>query len=138
MEDNNYTTEIQELFLRFIVSDPELFVRVNTIVEPYMFDKKFQKAITFLQEHTTEYNAIPTIDQIEATTGLLLERVNGISELGDHVIDGLTSEWSECIQEDTDSQSGKSLVLHLLGNSRQKLGSLSTSINAWISLSAQS
>jgi replicative DNA helicase len=80
MEDNNYTTEIQELFLRFIVSDPELFVRVNTIVEPYMFDKKFQKAITFLQEHTTEYNAIPTIDQIEATTGLLLERVDGISD----------------------------------------------------------
>lgn len=80
MEDNNYTTEIQELFLRFIVSDPELFVRVNTIVEPYMFDKKFQKTITFLQEHTTEYNAIPTIDQIEATTGLLLERVDGISD----------------------------------------------------------
>jgi replicative DNA helicase len=53
---------------------------VNTIVEPYMFDKKFQKAITFLQEHTTEYNAIPTIDQIEATTGLLLERVDGISD----------------------------------------------------------
>jgi len=80
MEDNNYTPEIQELFLRFIVSDPELFVRVNTIVRPYMFDKKFQKAITFLQEHTTEYNAIPTIDQIEATTGLLLERVEGISD----------------------------------------------------------
>ena len=80
MEDNNYTPEIQELFLRFIVSDPELFVRVNTIVRPYMFDKKFQKAITFVQEHTTEYNAIPTIDQIEATTGLLLERVEGISD----------------------------------------------------------
>jgi len=80
MEDNNYTPEIQELFLRFIVSDPELFVRVNTIVAPYMFDKKFQKTVTFLQEHTTEYNAIPTIDQIEATTGLFLERVEGIGD----------------------------------------------------------
>jgi replicative DNA helicase len=80
MEDNNYSPEIQELFLRFIVSDPELFVRVNTIVEPYMFDKKFQKTVTFLQEHTTEYNSIPTIDQIEATTGLFLERVEGIGD----------------------------------------------------------
>ena len=80
MEDNNYTPELQELFLRFIVSDPELFVRVNTIVAPYMFDKKFQKTVTFLQEHTTEYNSIPTIDQIEATTGLFLERVEGIGD----------------------------------------------------------
>jgi replicative DNA helicase len=80
MEDNNYSPEIQELFLRFIVSDPELFVRVNTIVAPYMFDKKFQKTVTFLQEHTTEYNSIPTIDQIEATTGLFLERVEGIGD----------------------------------------------------------
>jgi len=80
MEDSNYSPEIQELFLRFIVSDPELFVRVNTIVAPYMFDKKFQKTVTFLQEHTTEYNSIPTIDQIEATTGLFLERVEGIGD----------------------------------------------------------
>ncbi len=80
MEDSNYSPEIQELFLRFIVSDPELFVRVNTIVAPYMFDRKFQKTVTFLQEHTTEYNSIPTIDQIEATTGLFLERVEGIGD----------------------------------------------------------
>ena len=44
-----------------------------------------------------------------------------------HVIDGLLHT-SECIQADTDSQSGKAWVLHLLGNSGQKLGSLSTTL----------
>ena len=29
-----YTEEIQEMFLKFLVNDPELFVRVNNIVEP--------------------------------------------------------------------------------------------------------
>ena len=80
MDNQEYTEEIQELFLRFIVSDPELFVRVNTIVQPYMFNKRFQKTVEFIQEHTTQYNAIPTIDQISATTGIELERVDGISD----------------------------------------------------------
>ncbi len=80
MDNQEYTEEIQELFLRFIVSDPELFVRVNTIVQPYMFNKRFQKTVEFIQEHTTQYNAIPTIDQISATTGVELERVDGMSD----------------------------------------------------------
>jgi hypothetical protein len=37
----NYTEEIQEMYLNFLVTDPELFVRVNNIVEPYMFNKNY-------------------------------------------------------------------------------------------------
>ena len=80
MDKQEYTEEIQELFLRFIVSDPELFVRVNNIVEPYMFNKKFQATVKFLKDHTTEYNSIPTIDQISATTSIDLERVDNIND----------------------------------------------------------
>ena len=29
-----YTEEIQQLFLNFLITDPELFVRVNNIIEP--------------------------------------------------------------------------------------------------------
>ena len=80
MDRQEYTEEVQELFLRFLVSDPELFVRVNNIVEPYMFNKKFQDAVKFLKDHTTEYNSIPTIDQISATTNIDLERVENITD----------------------------------------------------------
>ena len=75
----NYTEEIQEMYLNFLVTDPELFVRVNNIVEPYMFNKKYQDAVKFLKQHSEEYSAIPTIDQIKATTGLELERIDGIT-----------------------------------------------------------
>ena len=75
-----YTEEIQEMFLKFLVSDPELFVRVNNIVEPYMFNKKYQDTVKFLKQHSTEYSSIPTIDQITATTGVELERIEGITE----------------------------------------------------------
>ena len=46
-----YTEEIQQLFLNFLITDPELFVRVNNIIEPYMFNRKFQSAVKFLKEH---------------------------------------------------------------------------------------
>ena len=75
----NYTEEIQEMYLNFLITDPELFVRVNNIVEPYMFNKKYQDAVKFLKQHSAEYSAIPTIDQIKATTGLELERIEGIT-----------------------------------------------------------
>ena len=75
-----YTEEIQEMFLKFLVSDPELFVRVNNIVEPYMFNRKYQDTVQFLKQHSTEYSSIPTIDQITATTGVELERIEGITE----------------------------------------------------------
>ena len=75
----NYTEEIQEMYLNFLITDPELFVRVNNIVEPYMFNKRFQNTVVFLKQHTAEYSAIPTIDQIKATTGVELERIEGLT-----------------------------------------------------------
>ena len=50
-EIKDYGEDIQELFLRFLVTDPDVFVRVNTIVEPYMFNRKFRDAVTFLKDH---------------------------------------------------------------------------------------
>ena len=75
-----YTEEIQELYLKFLVTDPELFVRVSNIVEPDMFNRRFRDTVGFLQEHANEYNSIPTIDQITAKTGIELERIDGIND----------------------------------------------------------
>ena len=75
-----YTEEIQELFLKFLVTDPELFVRVSNIVQPDMFLRKFRDTVGFLQDHANEYNSIPTIDQITAKTGIELERIDGIND----------------------------------------------------------
>ena len=36
-EIKDYGEDIQELFLRFLVTDPDVFVRVNTIVQPVSY-----------------------------------------------------------------------------------------------------
>ena len=77
---HDYNEEIQQLFLNFLVTDPELFVRVNGIIEPYMFNKKFQATVKFLKDHATDYSSIPTIDQISATTNVDLERIDGVND----------------------------------------------------------
>lgn len=74
-----YTNEVQELFLRFLVSDPGLFARVQNIIEPDYFSKKFQGAVSLLKSHSTNHNAIPTPEQIEATSGIHLEAIPNIT-----------------------------------------------------------
>ena len=40
-----YTEETQELFLRFLLSDPDLFARCQNIVKPDYFNLKYRKAV---------------------------------------------------------------------------------------------
>jgi len=75
MKNMNYNEEVQELFLRFMVSDNDIIARVNSIVQPYMFDRQFRNAVTFIKEHVQEYNSMPTIEQIEASANIKLEKV---------------------------------------------------------------
>lgn len=74
-----YTNEVQELFLRFLISDPGLFARVQNIVEPEYFNRKYQGAVELLNSHSTKYNAIPTPEQIGAATGVHLEPIPNVT-----------------------------------------------------------
>ena len=76
----DYGEDIQELFLRFLVTDPDVFVRVNNIVQPYMFNRKYREAVEFLKEHANKYNSIPTLEQLEAVNGIELKPVEDVHE----------------------------------------------------------
>ena len=44
-----YNEETQELFLRFLLSDPDLFARCQNIVNPiYFFMERYQKTHTHI------------------------------------------------------------------------------------------
>jgi len=75
-----YGEDIQELFLRFLVTDPDVFVRVNNIVEPYMFNRKYREAVEFLKDHANKYASIPTLEQLEAVNGIELKPVEDVHE----------------------------------------------------------
>ena len=79
-EIKDYGEDIQELFLRFLVTDPDVFVRVNSIVEPYMFNRKYREAVEFLKDHAGKYASIPTLEQLEAVNGIKLKPVEDVHE----------------------------------------------------------
>lgn len=68
-----YTLEIQKLYLEFLVSDHELFVRCNSILKEEFFDRNLKPSVKFIREYTEQYGSIPERKQIKAKTGLELD-----------------------------------------------------------------
>jgi replicative DNA helicase len=75
----SYSPEVEELFLRFLVSDPDLFSRCLNIVEPVYFSRKHRKVIELMQSHSEHHNAMPTLDQVNAVGGVKLELMDHIA-----------------------------------------------------------
>ena len=75
----DYNEDIQEMFVRFLVSDADLFARCQNIVEPQYFNRKFQPAIDLLKSHTTAHNAVPTLEQLKAVGGITIEPIDNIT-----------------------------------------------------------
>jgi KaiC/GvpD/RAD55 family RecA-like ATPase len=70
-----YNIELQRLYLEFLVSDHELFVRCNSILDDVYFDRGVRESVKFVREYANEYGAVPEIMQIKAKTGLDLQDI---------------------------------------------------------------
>jgi len=75
----DYSADLQKLFLEMMLSDAQMYVRVQNIYNPDNFDRSLKEAATFLQEHTSKYSTLPTLDQITATTGIELRSVTDLA-----------------------------------------------------------
>ncbi len=80
MSEREYTVDLQKLFVEFLAQDQDLFVRINNILVPDHFDRSLRKAVDFVQEHAREYSALPTIEQISATTGTTLQPLKDVDD----------------------------------------------------------
>ena len=61
-----YTDDLQKLFIEFMTTDSELFVRTRNIISPTYFSKKYFDTVEMLIDHADKYKSLPTIDQIKA------------------------------------------------------------------------
>lgn len=80
MSNREYTPDLQKLFVEFLAQDQDLFVRVNNILEANYFDRNLRKAVAFIKEHAGEYSALPTLDQVRATTGVELQPLADVDD----------------------------------------------------------
>lgn len=80
----DYNTETQKLFLEIMITDPEMYVRIQNIYNNENFDRALKEASKFISEHSTEYNSLPSREQVQAVTGVELRALdnldNGIRE----------------------------------------------------------
>jgi archaellum biogenesis ATPase FlaH len=80
-EVTEYSTEIQKLFVRMMITDASLFTRVGNILKAENFDKSLKPTIKFLKDYSEKYTSIPDCDKIKATTGVELSVVeNGLGD----------------------------------------------------------
>lgn len=77
---NEYSPEIEELFLQFLITDGELFARCRNIIQPDYFSNKYKDCVEFLLSYADEYSAVPSEQQIYATTRTKLEKLDKIQE----------------------------------------------------------
>ena len=73
-----YTREVQELFLRMMLTDAQLYTRVSNIMNSENFERSLRPAAKFMTEFSEKYNSIPDPQQIEATCGVRLDAIPGL------------------------------------------------------------
>ena len=73
-EIENYSKEVEDLFINFMVSKPDLFVRCKGILKSQYFDDKQNRdTVAFIESYSVDFVDIPSPVQIKAITGKDIE-----------------------------------------------------------------
>ena len=75
-----FTTEVQELFLRIMVTEASLYTRIISIMNPANFDRRLRPVAEFIIEHASKYNVLPDPVQISAVTGVEIARIDELTD----------------------------------------------------------
>ena len=72
----DYTPDLQKLYLEFLLADKDLFVRCNAILESSYFDRQFRDTVDFVKKHAEEYQDVPLLEQVKAVSGVDVQDVS--------------------------------------------------------------
>lgn len=83
-EIKEYNEDIETLFIQFMLSNSELFVRVAGIIKDDFFDnKQNRETVGIIMSHFKEYSSIPSPEQIYAVTGKTIELIPEVASKED-------------------------------------------------------
>ena len=74
-EEVNYDEATQKLLLQYLVSNETLYTQSQNILNPDYWNPSLRRAARFVIDYTSEYNSLPTTEQIKAETKLDLPRL---------------------------------------------------------------
>lgn len=63
----------QKLLLEYLVSSPDTFALCQGIINPDYFVPELRYGVEFVKEYYNEYHTTPSLDQIEAESGVMLK-----------------------------------------------------------------
>ena len=75
-----YTTDVQKFFLSMMITEPNLFVRVQNILNPENFDRTLKDTVKFMIDFSNKYHVIPDVEKIKLTTSVELTRIADLRE----------------------------------------------------------
>lgn len=68
-EIKDYNKDIEDMFISFLMSSTDLFVRCKGIIKSgYFDDKQNRETVAFIESYSTDFSSIPTIEQIRSVT----------------------------------------------------------------------
>jgi len=76
----NYSIDVQRLFLEMMLEDAQSYVRVQNIYNPQNFDRSLRPVAEFIKEHSDKFSTLPDRAQIAAATGIKLNAVPDLNE----------------------------------------------------------
>ena len=76
----NYNVDMQQLLLCFLISDADLWTRSSSVIKPIYFHQSLRGVVEFFIEYSSEYNALPKIEQIKIRTDIDLIKIADVTE----------------------------------------------------------
>jgi replicative DNA helicase len=78
MKSEDFNPQVQALFLRAMITEPEIFLRCQGIIKSEYFDQSLRKTVKFIMEYANDYNSLPTCEQIQAHCGVVIDRLETV------------------------------------------------------------
>ena len=68
-EINDYSKDIEDIFISFMMSKPDLFIRCKGILKSeYFDDRQNRDTVAFIESYSTDFSIIPSLHEIHAVT----------------------------------------------------------------------
>lgn len=78
---DDYSPDVEQLFIQFFLSEPELYTRCRNIVKSEHYEEpEHVRTMDFVIQHCDEYKAMPTVDQVKAVTGKIYQLADEVTD----------------------------------------------------------